>query len=402
MAASQEKITPYKGTEPYIFISYAHKNDKEVRKIISRLQDNGFRVWFDEGIDPGTEWAEHIAERVSSCGYFIAFVSDEYLESTNCRDELSFARDKNKKRLLVYLSDVQLSDGMSMRLNRIQAIFKYTYKNENDFYEKLFNASDINTCHEDEPKEMGSDISETAEEIKTLNCRKCGAVLDADAKFCKNCGAVCGQSNEKTLRPPWVIPAFSAAVVFVIILIAVIAGSANDDSSIAADVPVTIAESTSEATDAEITDTIPETMTTVTTTTAKTTTQAVTTTKSKELPIVSDPTIDGYLDMKGLEWGMDISEAEKVLPEGTLYETENGEKYLYWTNIDYNDLQNDSVINMKAVFRTSTNKLYSIRYDMLYPKEFWWEKNIFQDAESTFLKYLGKITDIKGGALIGK
>ena len=32
--------------------------------------------------------------------YFIAFVSSEYLASSNCMDELNFARDENKKLLL--------------------------------------------------------------------------------------------------------------------------------------------------------------------------------------------------------------------------------------------------------------------------------------------------------------
>ena len=118
-------IQPYRGNEPYAFISYAHRNKTEVLTIIGRMQAEGCRIWYDEGIDPGTEWAEHIAQQLTGCDYFIAFLSPEYLESTNCLDELSFARDRKKECLLVYLSNVTMPDGVHMRANRLQAVRKY-------------------------------------------------------------------------------------------------------------------------------------------------------------------------------------------------------------------------------------------------------------------------------------
>lgn len=145
----QENIdlfSPYRGNQPYIFISYSHRNSGEVLNIISKLQQLEFRIWYDSGIDPGSEWDENIASHISGCAYFIAFISDEYLASSNCRDELNFARDKDKPLLLVYLTDTKLPDGMSMRLNRLQAIHKYTYAKELDFYQKVIEADGINIC----------------------------------------------------------------------------------------------------------------------------------------------------------------------------------------------------------------------------------------------------------------
>lgn len=143
MAPRSSNARPYCGKEAYIFVSYAHRNEAEVYKIIERMQAEGYRVWYDRGVDPGTEWADNIAERVASCDYFIACITQEYLKSTNCLDELSFARDKEKKRLLVYLTSVTLPDGISMRSNRLQAIHKYAYAQEEEFYEKLFQARGI-------------------------------------------------------------------------------------------------------------------------------------------------------------------------------------------------------------------------------------------------------------------
>ena len=66
------KLHSYKGDQPYIFISYAHKDGDSVYPIIDRMQRDGYRTWFDEGIDPGTEWDETIAQSINQCGYFIA------------------------------------------------------------------------------------------------------------------------------------------------------------------------------------------------------------------------------------------------------------------------------------------------------------------------------------------
>ena len=137
------KVQPYEGEKPYIFISYAHKDDSAVHSIISRMHSDGFRVWYDRGVHPGTEWDEMIAAKVKSCDYFIAFLSGSYLDSDNCKDELNFARDLDKKRLLVYLEDVTLPLGMQMRLNRLQALFRHKYSVEDEFFAELYKADGI-------------------------------------------------------------------------------------------------------------------------------------------------------------------------------------------------------------------------------------------------------------------
>lgn len=139
----QKVNRPYSGNESYIFISYAHKDSNEVMPIIDELQKHNYRVWYDEGIDPGTEWDKNIATHIEKCGYFIAFISENYINSSNCKDELNFARDLEKKRFLVYLEDIDLPSEMKMRLNRIQNIHKYMYNRIEDFYEKLFIADKL-------------------------------------------------------------------------------------------------------------------------------------------------------------------------------------------------------------------------------------------------------------------
>ena len=134
---------PYKGNEPYIFISYAHRDSQQVWPIITLLQQAGLKVWYDEGIDPGTEWDEFIATHIEQCGYFIAFLSQAYLDSDNCKDELNFVRDLGKERLLVYLENVTLPSGMRMRLGRLQAIHWYNYPDINMAFAKLMETPEL-------------------------------------------------------------------------------------------------------------------------------------------------------------------------------------------------------------------------------------------------------------------
>ena len=141
-----EKPIAYLGDQPYIFISYSHRDIDEVLAFLETLQENGYNVWYDEGIDPGTEWDENIAQHIMNSGCLIAFISANYIASNNCKDEINFARDLDKPRLLVYIEQTKLPAGMAMRLMRIQAIHEYKYEDKSDFYSKLLSASVISSC----------------------------------------------------------------------------------------------------------------------------------------------------------------------------------------------------------------------------------------------------------------
>ena len=44
----------YKGNEPYVFVSYCHRDDTRIWPVIEGLQTRGVRVWYDEGIEWGS------------------------------------------------------------------------------------------------------------------------------------------------------------------------------------------------------------------------------------------------------------------------------------------------------------------------------------------------------------
>ena len=103
MQFEDRALAPYQGSEPYIFLSYSHRDAAPAAEIIRDLNLDGFRIWYDEGLVPGKEWDENIARAIMNCSYFVALMSANYLDSANCRDELNFARDK-KLPLLKYKS----------------------------------------------------------------------------------------------------------------------------------------------------------------------------------------------------------------------------------------------------------------------------------------------------------
>ena len=138
----------YEGNEPYIFISYAHADSDRVMPIISGLQERGYRVWYDAGIEAGTEWPEYIAEHLDGCGNFLAFISEHSLNSHNCRREINFAIELRKEPLVIYLEDVKMSLGMRMQLGSLQAMFRNRHGSLESFLNELCTSQVLIPCRE--------------------------------------------------------------------------------------------------------------------------------------------------------------------------------------------------------------------------------------------------------------
>lgn len=137
---------PYEGREPFIFISYAHKNSAEVIPILERLDAAGYRVWYDDGIAPGSEWPEYIAEHLNASSVVLAFVSQESIDSPNCRREVTYALSKRKPFLGVILKETQMSPGMELQLSAQQCVLRYNYRTEEEFLSKILESSVLQPC----------------------------------------------------------------------------------------------------------------------------------------------------------------------------------------------------------------------------------------------------------------
>ncbi len=126
----------YMGNKSYIFVSYTHKDKSEVYPILKKLNNEGYNIWYDEGIPLTTEWINTIAERLEGCKIFLSFISPYVMESDNTQDEIHLAINEKKTFLAIYLRETELSAGLKMRIRRIQGILKYEMKEE-IFFKKL-------------------------------------------------------------------------------------------------------------------------------------------------------------------------------------------------------------------------------------------------------------------------
>ncbi len=136
----------YEGKEKYIFISYAHKDSQEVMPIVNELTKNGYRVWYDSGIEAGTEWPEYIEDHIINSEVVVAFMSPAAIDSRNCRNEINFALELKKEVLVVYLEDTTLLKGMRLQLNSTQSLFRKHHSSDESFIEQLLNAKIISEC----------------------------------------------------------------------------------------------------------------------------------------------------------------------------------------------------------------------------------------------------------------
>jgi len=137
---------PYEGNEPYIFVSYSHRDNGMVYPVIEYLTRLGYRIWYDNGIHPGTEWPEVIAEHLNNCSAFLAFISSRSLSSHNCKNEFNFAIMENKPALSVILEKVELSMAIKMQMATIQGILRYEYSDYASYLDKFSEAGILEIC----------------------------------------------------------------------------------------------------------------------------------------------------------------------------------------------------------------------------------------------------------------
>ena len=108
----------------------------EVFITIRKLNESRYRLWYDEGIEPGNEWPEIVGRAVLRCSQFLVFMSQAAAKSRNVRNEINLAFSENKEILVVFLEKTNLSEGMRLQIGTVQFINKFDMR-EADFVEKL-------------------------------------------------------------------------------------------------------------------------------------------------------------------------------------------------------------------------------------------------------------------------
>lgn len=141
----------FDSSKPYIFFSYAHKNSELGLQIIKQMQKNKFNLWYDEGIEVGTEYSDYIAEHIEQCAVFMCLMDENYIESRYCRDEIDYAINRKGIDILIVntkeIRDFNMPAGLKMRTARYQAVFLNRFPNIDKFMDSLLKSDILSPCN---------------------------------------------------------------------------------------------------------------------------------------------------------------------------------------------------------------------------------------------------------------
>lgn len=109
-------INLYEGTEPFVFVSYAHKDAEIVLEILEALSRVGMRIWYDKSIHNGEYYKEKLAQKITDCDRVLFFVSENSINSKDCRKEINIAVDRDRPINMIRLDDAPFAYGLDYDL----------------------------------------------------------------------------------------------------------------------------------------------------------------------------------------------------------------------------------------------------------------------------------------------
>ena len=101
----QTKFDAYIGDEPYLFVSYSHRDTAQVYPVLDTLYDNKYRLWYDESCETGNDFRDELKNKIEGCSGVVLFVSESSMNSPFCGMEILCAKEKNKRIFPIYLGD---------------------------------------------------------------------------------------------------------------------------------------------------------------------------------------------------------------------------------------------------------------------------------------------------------
>ena len=123
-----------------MFVAFAHADAEEVLTDLVYLKERGYRIWYDEGIGPGTpNWATMIIERIEACAFVLVYLSPAVAGSEWVEKEIGLAISEEKELLIVHLHQTRLPASMDLDLLAARSIMKYE-KQEAEYLTELLRA----------------------------------------------------------------------------------------------------------------------------------------------------------------------------------------------------------------------------------------------------------------------
>lgn len=101
----QTKFEAYTGKEPYLFVSYSHRDTAQVYPILDALHDRKYRIWYDESCENGNDFRAELRTRIHNAEAVVLFVSEASMASPFCGMEIIVAREYGKRLYPIYLEE---------------------------------------------------------------------------------------------------------------------------------------------------------------------------------------------------------------------------------------------------------------------------------------------------------
>jgi hypothetical protein len=77
-----------------IFVSYAHKDRERIEPIVSYLSETGFSIWWDQEIQPGSNFRHFILEALKSAACAVVFWTNNSIKSDFIWSEVQKAKER--------------------------------------------------------------------------------------------------------------------------------------------------------------------------------------------------------------------------------------------------------------------------------------------------------------------
>ena len=133
------KYWPVSHTEEYLFISYSHRDYKDVFKDLTLLQREGVNIWYDKSLVPGRDWEAEAEQSISNyhCIGVIFYISMNSLSSASIEREMEYVKKRGKPFFSINLP----VGGENLSVRQMYDLLDERYKNERKerLIDELFN-----------------------------------------------------------------------------------------------------------------------------------------------------------------------------------------------------------------------------------------------------------------------
>ena len=194
-------IRPYEGKSPYLFVSYEPRDWDAVVGVLEQMRDRGLRFWLGNSIPAGQDRDEVIAEHLEGCDCFVSFLSEDYLNDLDVMDELNYARDLNKRQLLVYIRPTQLSAGLEMRIGRLQSLYRDRFSSDRALFVAMLQTEGFSRFYGVDDPALAVKVEKQLQKLEALfPDHRVFSLRGLDHDLADELSKLCAQSEYETVE----------------------------------------------------------------------------------------------------------------------------------------------------------------------------------------------------------